>query len=103
MTINKSQGQTLGSCGVYLPSPVFSHGVDLCSCCRPLYACRLPFVFLPFGDDVFALRSLRAIVCGTVPGGPVRESSRPRPAPRRGDGGGIRKVKPWCVHQERRV
>ena len=27
MTINKSQGQTLGTCGVYLPSPVFSHGI----------------------------------------------------------------------------
>ena len=26
MTINKSQGQTLDSVGLYLPSPVFSHG-----------------------------------------------------------------------------
>jgi len=26
MTINKSQGQSLKSVGIYLPSPVFSHG-----------------------------------------------------------------------------
>ena len=26
MTINKSQGQTLDSVGLYLPAPVFSHG-----------------------------------------------------------------------------
>lgn len=26
MTINKSQGQTLGNVGLYLPKPVFSHG-----------------------------------------------------------------------------
>jgi ATP-dependent exoDNAse (exonuclease V) alpha subunit len=26
MTINKSQGQTLNTVGVYLPSPVFYHG-----------------------------------------------------------------------------
>ncbi len=26
MTINKSQGQTLNNVGVYLPSPIFSHG-----------------------------------------------------------------------------
>lgn len=27
MTINKSQGQTLGTAGIYLPEPVFSHGM----------------------------------------------------------------------------
>ena len=26
MTINKSQGQSLGKCGLYLPNPVFTHG-----------------------------------------------------------------------------
>ena len=26
MTINKSQGQTLKNCGIFLPDPVFSHG-----------------------------------------------------------------------------
>jgi ATP-dependent DNA helicase PIF1 len=26
MTINKSQGQTLGVVGLYLPRPVFTHG-----------------------------------------------------------------------------
>ena len=26
MSINKAQGQTLKKCGLYLPSPVFSHG-----------------------------------------------------------------------------
>ena len=26
MTINKSQGQSLGNVGIYLPKPVFSHG-----------------------------------------------------------------------------
>jgi len=26
MTINKSQGQSLGSVGLYLPTPVFNHG-----------------------------------------------------------------------------
>jgi len=26
MTINKSQGQSLKNVGVYLPSPIFSHG-----------------------------------------------------------------------------
>jgi len=26
MTINKSQGQTLNNVGVYLPSPIYSHG-----------------------------------------------------------------------------
>jgi ATP-dependent DNA helicase PIF1 len=26
MTINKSQGQTMDSVGIYLPEPVFAHG-----------------------------------------------------------------------------
>jgi len=26
MTINKSQGQSLGFVGLYLPTPIFSHG-----------------------------------------------------------------------------
>jgi len=30
ITINKSQGQTFNNVGVYLPSPVYSHGLTLC-------------------------------------------------------------------------
>lgn len=26
MTVNKSQGQTLSRCGIWLPHPLFSHG-----------------------------------------------------------------------------
>ena len=34
MTINKSQGQTLDRVGIYLDSPVFSHGQLYVGCSR---------------------------------------------------------------------
>ena len=34
MTINKAQGQTMSSVGIYLPNPVFTHGQLYVACSR---------------------------------------------------------------------
>ncbi|CAI0468647.1 unnamed protein product [Linum tenue] len=60
MTINKSQGQTLHSVGVYLPKPVFSHGQLYVAISRVKSAAGLRFLIL--NDDKTPFNHTRNIV-----------------------------------------
>ena len=52
MTINKSQGQTIpGRLGVYLPTPVFSHGILYVALSRATAGDRVKVLVLDHGDQ----------------------------------------------------
>ena len=70
MTINKSQGQSLRSVGVYLPQPCFSHGQLYVACSRVGHPDHLCFALLPDEDTgEFRTRNVvykEALTCVTA-------------------------------------
>lgn len=55
MTINKAQGQTLNTIGVYLPQPIFSHGQLYVALSRTTTAAKIKVLLEPSKSDPSSL------------------------------------------------